>query len=85
MEDLNKLTPLDRKYLIAGLVGEYEYQCHDDAADDDMTPAEHYAKLITCSDAELLEDSDLVDSPYVDAKDFYETHSSYVPSEYWVE
>ena len=81
---LTQLSPLDRKYLIAGLVGEYEYLCHDDAEDGDMTPAEHYAKLITYSDAELLDDSDLRDSPYLDAQDFYEYHSSYCPSEYWV-
>ena len=85
MEDPKKLSPLDRKYLIAGLVGEYQYLCHDFAEDNDMAPAEHYAKLITFSVADLFEDSELVDSPYVDAKDFYETHSSYVPSEYWVE
>ena len=81
---LTQLSPLDRKYLIAGLIGEYEYLCHDDAEDTDMTPAEHYAKLITYSDAELLEDSDLIESPYLDAQDFYEYHSSYCPSEYWV-
>ena len=81
---LTQLSPLDRKYLIAGLVGEYEYLCHDDAQDGDMTPAEHYAKLITYSDAELLDDSDLIESPYLDAQDFYEYHSSYCPSEYWV-
>jgi len=49
-----------------------------------MTPAEHYAKLVTYSDAELLDDSDLIDSPYVNAEDFYDAHSSYCPSEYWV-
>ena len=83
--NLNKLTPIDRKHLIAGLVGEYEYLCHDDAEDGDMTPAEHYAKLITYSDAGLLEDSDLIDSHYVNTEDFYDAFSTYCPPEYWVE
>ena len=81
---MTQLSPIDRKYLIAGLVGEYEYLCHDDLQDTDMTPAEHYAKLITYSDDELLEDSDLQDSPFLDAQDFYEYHASYCPSLYWV-
>lgn len=81
---MTQLSPLNRKYLIAGLIGEYEYLCHDDLQDDDMTPAEHYAKLITYSDDKLLEDSDLIDSPFLDAEEFYEYHSSYVPSEYYV-
>ena len=85
MEDPKRLSPLDRKYLIAGLVGEHEHLCHDAAKDNDITPAEHYTKLIAYSNAELLKDSDLVDSPFDDAKGFHETHSSYVPSEYWVE
>ncbi len=81
---LTQLSPINRKYLIAGLVGEYEYLCHDDLQDDDMTPAEHYAKLVKYTDDELLECSDLIDSPYANAEDFYEYHSSYCPSEYWV-
>ena len=85
MEELNKLSPLDRKHLIAGLIGEHKYLCHDHAEDTDMTAAEHYAKLIKYSDAELLEDSDLIDSPYVNAEDFYDAYSAYCPSEYWVE
>ena len=47
-----------------------------------MTPAEHYAKLVTYSDDELLEDSDLLNSPYDNAEDFYDSYSSYVPPEY---
>ena len=82
MEDLNTLSSLDRKHLIAGLIGEHEYLCHDHAEDTDMTPAEHYAKLITYSDAELIEDSDLIDSPYNNAENIYD---AYCPSEYWVE
>ena len=79
------LTPRDRQFLIAGLIGEYQYLCHDDALDDDMTPAEHHSVLIHYSDDELLEDSDLIDSPYESAEDFYQTHVSYCPKEYWVE
>ena len=78
------LTPRDRKFLIAGLIGEYQYLCHDDAADDDMTPAFHHSVLMHYSDEELLENSDLIASPYESAEDFYETHVSYCPKEYWV-
>ena len=79
------LSKKDRQLLIAGLIGEYEYLCHDDLADDDMTPAEHYALLITYGAVELLEESDLNDSPYESAQDFYNTHSSYIPEEYSIE
>lgn len=79
---MTQLQRLDRKFLIAGLIGEYQYLCHDDAEDTDMTPAEHYAKLVTYSDDELLEDSDLLNSPYDNAEDFYDSYSSYVPPEY---
>ena len=78
MEDSNTLSSLNRKHLIAGLIGEHEYLCHDHAEDTDMTPAEHYPKLITHSDAELLEDSDLIDSPYNNAENIYD---AYCPSE----
>jgi hypothetical protein len=79
------LTPRDRQFLIAGLIGEYQYLCHDDAADDDMTPAEHHSVLIHYSDAELLEDSDLIESPFESAEEYYETYCSYVPVEYQVQ
>ena len=84
-DDSQHLEPRDRQFLIAGLIGEYQYLCHDDATDDDMTPAEHHSVLIHYSDDELLEDSDLIDSPYESAEDFYQTHVSYCPKEYWVE
>ena len=58
------LSKKDRQLLISGLIGECEYLCHDDLADDDMKPAEHYALLITYGALELLEESDLNDSPY---------------------
>ena len=79
------LTPRDRQFLIAGLIGEYQYLCHDDSEIDDMTPAEHHAVLIHYSDAELLEDSDLIESPYETAEEFYNTHSSFCPYEYQVQ
>ena len=78
------LTPRDRQFLIAGLIGEYQYLCHDDATDDDMTPAEHHALLVNYTDAELIEDSDIVESPYETAEEFYFTHCNYIPVEYWV-
>ena len=47
-----------------------------------MTPAEHHAKLVKYSDDELLEDSDLLNSPYDNAEDYYDSYSAYVPTEY---
>ena len=85
MEAEPLLTAKDRQFLIAGLIGEYQYLCHDDATDDDMTPAEHHALLVNYSDAELIEDSDIVESPYETAEEFYDTHSAYVPVEYQVQ
>jgi hypothetical protein len=79
------LSIKDRQFLISGLIGEYEYLCHDDSEPEDMTPAEHYALLLTYSDDELIADSDLVDSPYESAEEFYDTHSSYCPYEYQVD
>ena len=79
------LTPRDRQFLIAGLIGEYQYLCHDDSEIDDMTPAEHHAVLIHYSDAELLEDSDLIESPFESAEEFFDTYSSYCPEEYQVQ
>jgi len=79
---LTQLQRLDRNFLIAGLIGEYQYLCHDDSRPDDITPAEHHAKLVTYSDDELLEDSDLLNSPYDNAEDYYDSYSAYVPSEY---
>ena len=78
------LTDKERQFLIAGLIGEYQYLCHDDAADDDMTPAEHHSVLIHYSDEELLEDSDLIESPFESAEEYYDTYVSYCPQEYWV-
>ena len=85
MEAEPLLTAKDRQFLIAGLIGEYQYLCHDDSADDDMTPAEHHSVLIHYSDAELLEDSDLIESSYESAEDFYNTHCNYIPAEYQVQ
>ena len=79
------LSIKERQFLISGLIGEYEYLCHDDSEPDDMTPAEHYAVLLTYSDDELIADSDLIDSPYESAEEFYDTHSSYRPYEYQID
>ena len=78
------LTQLNRRYLIAALIGEYEYLCHDDSQPDDMTPAEHFQMLTKSSDAELIEDSDINDSSFFDIHDFYDFYSAYVPDEYSV-
>ena len=78
----SKLSAADRKYLIAGMIGEYEYQCHEDAEDTDMEPAEHYAELMRKSDSELLEESELLEGPFEDAKDYYKYHSAWIPAEY---
>ena len=47
-----------------------------------MTPTEHHAKLVTYTDDELLDDSDLFNSPYDNAEDYYDSYSAYVPAEY---
>lgn len=78
------LTQLNRRYLIAALIGEYEYLCHDDSQVDDMTPAEHFQMLTKASDAELIEDSDINDSSFFDIQDFYDFYAAYVPDEYSV-
>ncbi len=79
---MTQLQRLDRNFLIAGLIGEYQYLCHDDSDESDITPAEHHAKLVTYSDDELLEDSDLLNAPYDNAEDYYDSYSAYVPEEY---
>jgi len=84
-DDTQHLEPRERQFLIAGLIGEYQYLCHDDAEIDDMTPAEHHSVLIHYSDAELLEDSDLIESPFESAEEFFDTYSSYCPVEYQVQ
>jgi len=80
-----QLTQRDRQFLIAGLIGEYQYLCHDDTDIDDMTPAEQHSVLVHYSDGELLEDSDLAASPYESAEEFYEFHAGYCPAEYQVQ
>jgi len=84
-DDSQHLEPRDRQFLIAGLIGEYQYLCHDDPEIDEMTPAEHHALLVNYTDAELIEDSDIVESPYETAEEFYDTHSSFCPYEYQVQ
>lgn len=79
------LSSTDRKILISALIGDYQYLCHDDADDDDMTPAEHYALLNTFSNEELLADSDLFDSCFTSVQDYYDFYSSYIPEEYQVD
>ena len=86
------LSIRDRQLLIAGLLGEYQGLCHDDPEDGDMTPEQHYATLLTFSDAELIEDSDVLfvmsdtgERLYSTITDFYNVHASYCPKEYWVD
>ena len=78
------LSQLDRRYLIAALIGEYEYLCHDDSQANDMTPAEHFQLLSDYSDAELIDDSDINESSFFDIRDFYDFYASYIPDEYSV-
>ena len=80
----HNLSPKDRQFLIAGLIGEYQSLVHDDLGIDPMTPEEHHRVLLLFSDAELLEDSDLIESPYETAEEFYDTHSSFCPYEFQV-
>lgn len=78
----SNLSPSDRKFLIAGMIGEYEYLCHEDSEDTDMKPAEHYAELTKKSDEELLKESELLEGPFENAKEFYEWHFAWIPAEY---
>ena len=78
------LSQLDRRYLIAALIGEYEYLCHDDSQADDMTPTEHFELLSKLSDAELIDDSDINSSSFFDIRDFYDFYAAYIPEEYSV-
>ena len=86
------LSIRDRQLLIAGLLGEYQGLCHDDPEDGDMTPEQHYATLLTFSDAELIEDSDVLfvmsdtgERLYSTIADFYNVHASFVPYEYQID
>ena len=86
------LSIKDRQLLIAGLLGEYQGFCHFEPTDNDMTPEQHYAKLLTYSDAELLEDSDVLfvmtdtgERLYSTIADYYNTHSSFCPYEYQID
>jgi hypothetical protein len=80
-----QLSLRDRQLLISGLIGEYEYLCHDDKADDDSTPAENYADYVKYSDAELIAESMVDDVElYESCQDYYNNFSSYIPEEYSV-
>ena len=81
----NQLTSKDRLYLIAGLIGEYQQLCHDDSQPDDLTPEQHHAELVNYTDEELIIDADLHDSPYESCEEFYLTHASYCPEQYFVD
>jgi len=43
--------------LIDALVAEWEYLCHDDPDEDDMTPEEYREELIEMSMEELIEET----------------------------
>ena len=81
----NLLNSKDRLYLIAGLIGEYQQLCHDDSQPDDLTPEQHHAELVNYTDEELIIDADLHDSPYESCEEFYLTHASYCPEQYFVD
>lgn len=46
-----------KSQLIDALVAEWEYLCHDDPQDDDMTPEEYREELINMSMEELIEET----------------------------
>tara|TARA_Y100000766_G_C18594362_1_gene453466 strand:+ start:118 stop:477 length:360 start_codon:yes stop_codon:yes gene_type:complete len=77
------LTERDRQFIIAGLIGEYQYLCHDDAEIDDMTPAEMHSVLVHYTDNELIHDADLHESDNT-PEEFYSIHCNYIPAEYQV-
>ena len=77
------LSIKDRQFLISGLIGEYEYLCHDDSDETDMTPAQNYSHYVKYTDAELIVESMVDDVElYESCQDFYNTYSSYIPEEY---
>ena len=43
--------------LIDALIAEWEYLCHDDPDEDDMTPEEYREELIEMSMEELIEET----------------------------
>ena len=78
-----QLSAKDRQQLISGLIGEYEYLCHDDGDDKDMTPAQNYAHYVRYTDDELIAESMVDDVElYESCQDYYNTYSSYIPEEY---
>ena len=80
------LSIKDRQFLISGLIGEYEYLCHDDSEETDMTPAQNYAHYIKYSDSELIAESMVDDVELYDScEDFYNSYSSYCPYEYQID
>ena len=80
------LSIKDRQFLISGLIGEYEYLCHDDSDETDMTPAQSYAHYVKYTDAELIAESMVDDIElYESCQEYYDFYSSYIPEEYQVD
>jgi hypothetical protein len=80
------LSIKDRQFLISGLIGEYEYLCHEDAEETDMTPEQNYTHYVKYSDTELIAESMVDDVELYDScEDFYNTYSSYIPYEYQID
>ena len=80
------LSLRDKQLLISGLIGEYEYLCHDDSDETDMTPAQNYAHYVRYTDDELIAESMVDDIElYESCQDFYNTYSSYIPEEYSID
>jgi hypothetical protein len=78
-----QLSLRDRHLLISGLIGEYEYLCHDDCEETDMTPAQSYAHYVRYTDDELIVESMVDDVElYESCQDYYNNFSSYIPEEY---
>ena len=85
--DSQPLSTKERQFFIAGLIGENERFIHDGIGEDlIITDSSTLFKLLcNYTDAELIDESDIVDSPYETAEDFYLAHASYCPKEYWIE
>ena len=55
-----------RAQLITALSSEYDYLCHDDPCDDDMSPAEYLDYLDTLSLEQLIYETDTDDGYTLD-------------------
>ena len=87
IEATSKLLSIkDRQLLISGLVGEYQFLCHDCQDDDDMSIAESCELYASFTDSELIADSMIGDVElYSSVQDYYNNFAAYLPKEYLIE